>query len=194
MNRHLLPDEIDLLLDGEEGFGVAPLRTHLDGCSDCRKRFDSLAIVVTQLESVTHHLPAPRFADRVMKQVQVFEPWHVSIWDTLGRFWPKSPTARLAVGTVAGVMGITASVAAVWIGRRADAVLFLANLVAEKTRAGVVGAASQSVQALFGTEAAQSLAQGNALALAGVVGAGVIAVGVVALGLKAVTAAGRRRG
>ena len=37
-HRHLLPNEIDLLLDGEVGFGVAPLRAHVDGCEDCQAR------------------------------------------------------------------------------------------------------------------------------------------------------------
>ena len=35
-HRHLLPDEIDLLLDDEVGFGVAPLKAHIRDCADCR--------------------------------------------------------------------------------------------------------------------------------------------------------------
>jgi len=34
-HRHLLPNEIDLLVDGEAGFGVAPLRAHVAECDDC---------------------------------------------------------------------------------------------------------------------------------------------------------------
>ena len=35
-HRHLLPNEIDLLVDGEAGFGVAPLRAHVAECDECR--------------------------------------------------------------------------------------------------------------------------------------------------------------
>ena len=37
-HRHLLPAEIDLLLDEEVGFGVSPLRAHVQACADCRAR------------------------------------------------------------------------------------------------------------------------------------------------------------
>ena len=40
MNRHLLPDEIDLLVDGEAGFGGAPLKAHVRGCAECAQLFD----------------------------------------------------------------------------------------------------------------------------------------------------------
>ena len=39
-HRHLLPDEIDLLLDDEVGFGVNPLRSHVRDCADCRAKVE----------------------------------------------------------------------------------------------------------------------------------------------------------
>ena len=61
-HRHLLPNEIDLLVDGEAGFGVAPLRDHVDECDECRMRFEDARIVVTHLKPCptlhrTHDLP-----------------------------------------------------------------------------------------------------------------------------------------
>ena len=43
-HRHLHPNEIDLLLDGEVGFGVAPLRAHVEGCAECRAKLDDAGI------------------------------------------------------------------------------------------------------------------------------------------------------
>ena len=51
-HRHLLPNEIDLLLDGEVGFGVAPLRAHVDGCEDCQARLARSRKVVDALEDL----------------------------------------------------------------------------------------------------------------------------------------------
>jgi hypothetical protein len=48
--RHLLPNEIDLLLDGEVGFGVSPLRAHVDDCATCRSRLADARVVVEALE------------------------------------------------------------------------------------------------------------------------------------------------
>ena len=76
-HRHLLPDEIDLLLDDEVGFGVSPLRAHVRDCADCRDQVGAATLVVEALEDVQHFAPSHAFADRVMSQVPVFVPWHV---------------------------------------------------------------------------------------------------------------------
>ena len=66
-HRHLLPDEIDLLLDDDEvGFGVAPLKAHIRDCADCRARVDEARFVVEALEDIPHFAPSHRFADRVL--------------------------------------------------------------------------------------------------------------------------------
>lgn len=192
-HRHLLPDEIDLLLDDEEGFGVAPLKAHLEGCPDCQARYDALNAVVNRLESLPLLVPGPRFSDRVMTQVQVFEPWHVAARDSIARLIPQSNFGRAAVGATGGVMAVTMSLVAVWIGRRADAVLFLTNLVLERTRDGVTSMAVETARALFGAPAASAIQNGGTVAVIGAAGAMALTVGAVAFGVKAVATAGRRR-
>ena len=96
-HRHLLPNEIDLLLDGEVGFGVSPLRAHVDECEDCQARLTRSRRVVDVLEDLQHFAPTPRFADRVMAQVQIVEPWHVSAVDTARRFVPPAVRAGTVV-------------------------------------------------------------------------------------------------
>ena len=78
-HRHLLPNEIDLLVDGSVNAANAPLRAHLVECDDCRKRFDELRTVSDAVEGVPHFVPKLRFADSVMAGVQVSEPWHRTV-------------------------------------------------------------------------------------------------------------------
>ena len=119
MNRHLLPEEIDLLIDGEAGFGVAPLKAHVRQCADCQSELETAQAVATELDLLPHFAPAPLFADRVMQQVQVFEPWHVAAGDALRRLVPQSAPARvLAVGDslrtdIAGAAGV--DLASCWV-------------------------------------------------------------------------------
>src|ERR687889_1519171 len=106
-HRHLLPNEIDLLVDGEAGFGVAPLRAHILECADCRERVDDARVVVDALERLPHFAPDSRLADRVMAQVPVFVPAHVAARDSVRRWLPQSSAARVAAlataSTVAGL-------------------------------------------------------------------------------------------
>ena len=192
-HRHLLPEEIDQLLDGEEGFGVAPLRNHLDECTSCQAEYRALAKLVAGLESLPLVAPSPLFSERVMRQVQVFEPWHVALRDTVQRWMPRSSVGRVFTGATGGIMAVVMTIVAVWLGKRADAVLFLANLVIQRTREGIVGAVNATALSLFGDSAAAALQNGGLIAIFGAAGAMAAAVLVVAFGVKTLATAGRRR-
>ena len=96
-HRHLLPDEIDQLLDDEVGFGAAPLKAHIAECDDCRGRLDDARAVTALIEKLPHLAPSHRFSERVMGEVQPFVPWHVAAWrwhdgqGTRGRYMVTSP-------------------------------------------------------------------------------------------------------
>ena len=47
-HRHLLPDEIDLLVDDEVGFGMAPLREHAESCPECRRAVEDARLLGTR--------------------------------------------------------------------------------------------------------------------------------------------------
>ena len=102
-HRHLLPTEIDLLLDDEEGFGVAPLKAHVRSCPDCMARLEDARLVTDAIEELPHFAPSFSFTDTVMAQVPVFVPWHVAARDTVRsavRQWvPDSRPARAVVGS-----------------------------------------------------------------------------------------------
>ncbi len=191
-HRHLLPNEIDLLVDGEAGFGVAPLRAHILECRDCRERLDEARVVVDALESLPHFAPDSRLADRVMAQVPVFVPAHVAARDSVRGWLPQSAAARgaaLAAGTtVAGAL----TLAMIWLATRGDAVLFMSGLLGERIRGAVVMGARELVLALLGESAL------TALQATGAVGASLVlfgflltAVGTVA-GIRRLATAGRR--
>src|SRR3954467_1648821 len=84
-HRHLLPDEIDQLVDDEIGFGTAPLKAHVAECRDCQVRLEEARAVTGLIEQLPRLAPSHRFTDRVMAQVPVFVPWHVAARDEIAK-------------------------------------------------------------------------------------------------------------
>jgi hypothetical protein len=191
-HRHLLPNEIDLLLDGEVGFGVAPLRAHVDGCEDCQARLARSQEVVDLLEDLPHFAPTPRFADRVMAQVQIIEPWNVAVLDTARRFVPRSAPMRTLMTATASAVALALTSGGVWLALHTDLALYSFNLVAGRARSALMDGAASVVGSAFGASGLDAL---RASGMRGVVlGAGVmaVAVGGAAFGLRALASPPRR--
>jgi len=191
-HRHLLPDEIDQLLDGEAGFGVAPLQAHVDACPACRAELAEARQVVSALERLPHLAPFPLFADRVMAQVQVFEPWHVTALDSIKRWVPASRSARLVGIGATSVFALLISVAAVWTAFRLDAFLFFFDLAGQRARAALFDAVGSAIANTFGDAAVDALRTGGMPAVVGITGFLALVV-LAAVGLRAVLATARRR-
>ena len=191
-HRHLLPDEIDQLLDGEAGFGVAPLQAHVDACPACRTELAEARQVVSALERLPHVAPLPSFADRVMAQVQVFEPWHVTALDSVKRWVPASRSARLVGIGAASIFALLISVAAVWTAVRLDAFLFFFDLAGQRARAALFDAVGSAIANTFGDAAVDALRTGGMPAVVGITGF-LALVALAAVGLRAVLATARRR-
>jgi hypothetical protein len=186
----LTPQEIDLLVDGEEGFGIAPLAAHVEGCVTCRTELEAQQRLVASLEKLPHFTPSPLFAYRVMREVQVFEPWHVAAMNSVQRFIPRSRPARVMAAGLAGAVATTLTIATVWLASRLDTVAFLVTLGLERVR----GVGTQAVNgfvssALGSTGLAASADTRMALAASGFLAA----VAISAFGLRALAAASRRR-
>lgn len=191
-HRHLLPDEIDQLLDGEAGFGVAPLHTHVEHCATCRAELANARQLVGALERLPHFAPSPRFTDRVMVQVQVFEPWHVSALDAVKRWVPQSRPGRALALSATSVVALVVSVGAVWAAVRLDAFLFFFDLAGQRARTAVFDAAGGAIADAFGSIAVDTLRAGGMAATLGVTG--FLAFIVLAVfGLRALVATARRR-
>lgn len=196
LHRHLLPDEIDLLVDGEVGFGVAPLKAHVANCPDCRARVAEARQLTDALEHLPHFAPRGAFADRVMARVQVFQPWHVAALDSVRRYVPASGPARALAAGLAVIGALLLTAGGIWATARFDVVMLLTSGVAlERARLAVLDAISSTIASVFGEPALAAIqasglngiAVGIALLLAMIVTA--------VLGLRAVaTASARRRG
>jgi hypothetical protein len=191
-HRHLLPNEIDLLVDGEAGFGVAPLRAHILECDDCRERLEDARLAVDALESLPHFAPDSRLADRVMAQVPVFVPAHVAARDSVRRWLPQSASARAAAVAVGTTVAGALTLAMIWLATRGDAVLFMSGLLGDRFRAAVADGARELALALLGESALAALQATGALGVSLLLfGFLLTAVGTVA-GIRRLATAGRR--
>lgn len=191
-HRHLLPNEIDLLLDGEVGFGVAPLRAHAERCAECGAKLDDARLVVDALDRLPHFAPSAKFTNAVLAQVQIVEPWHVAFIEGAARLVPRARSMRVVMGTTALAIATVISASAVWLAFRADVALYLFNLVADRARSVVLSTAGSLVSGAFGQPALDTirssgligLAAGSLVLLAGVGGA--------TMGLRSFANASRR--
>ncbi len=189
LDRHLRPDEIDLLLDTEVGFGVQPLKAHVRDCASCRAELEQARLFVMVLEDMPHFAPSSDFADRVMSQVQVFEPWHVAARNSVMRFVPSTAPARVAAALAAAASATVVISGSIWAVNRADMGLLLANAGLEQARTAANAAASDVIMAAVGQVGLEAWAAGGPMVVV-TAGAGfVLAAGACVAGLRALTSA-----
>jgi hypothetical protein len=192
-HRHLLPEEVDLLLDEEVGFGVSPLKAHVRECADCRARVEEAKVVVSALETLPHFAPNYNFADKVMAQVPVFVPWHAAARESLRQWLPQSRPARVWVLAAATSMASLVTIALLWVATQTDALVLASGLVGDRLNELVTQMGRAIIGTLFGDQVFAAVQR------AGSVGVAVAALGIVAAaggtlaGLRALAAASSRR-
>ena len=191
-HRHLLPNEIDLLVDGEGGFGLAPLRAHVRDCATCRAELEEARFTADSLEELPHLAPSLGLADRVMARVPVFVPWHVAARDTVTSWIPESRPLRVAAVSMGTAVAAVLTIATLWLVTQGDLLALAAGLAGDRIR-GIAGDGLRELAAiLFGEQFLVLLQQtgmiGAALAALGFLGA---ALGAVA-GLRALASTNRR--
>lgn len=157
-HRHLHPNEFDLLLDGDIGFGLAPLKAHVRQCPECRAELEDARRVVAALDELPHFAPSPLFAERVMARVEIHEPWYVTLRDTVAGLVPRSRPARVLAGAGALAMALVVSVASVALLGRLDLVLFGWGWAVDRGRALAVDLIGGGLTAVFGEPAVRALA------------------------------------
>jgi ABC-type molybdate transport system ATPase subunit len=151
-HRHLLPDEIDLLVDDEVGFGVTPLKAHVRDCSQCRAQVEEARRVLGALEEVPHFSPSHTFTDRVMAQVPVFVPWHVTARDTVARWLPQSRSARIAVAALATSAASVLTVTILWIATQTDVLVLASSAAGDQLQNVVYNAGRDVLATVFGDQ------------------------------------------
>jgi len=191
-DRHLRPDEIELLLDGEEGFGVAPLRAHVRQCAACGSELDKARELMVALDTLPDFAPSAAFADRVMSQVQVFEPWHAAALNTAYQFVPSTRPARVAAGVGAAVSAGLITAAGTWAIARADIALLMTQMGLERVREQFSAASSDLVSTIIGQPGLQAMQTSTPETMALIMGGFVAVAGLGVVGLRALATASRR--
>ena len=192
-HRHLLPDEIDLLLDDEVGFGVAPLKAHIRDCADCRAKVDEARIVVDALEDLPHLAPSHTFADRVMSQVPVFVPWHVAARDAVSQWVPQSRSARVAMVAMATSAGAVLTGVILWIATQADVVALASGAAGDGVQRLASNAGRGILATVFGDQMFAAIQRFGAVGIAAALLGIIVTAAGSAAGLRALAAASSRR-
>lgn len=192
-HRHLLPNEIDLLVDGDTGFGVQPLREHVAACSDCRARLAEAQEVVSALNAIPLLSPRMGLSDRVMSQVPVFVPWHVAARDTMRQWLPASPVARVFAAALVAIVGTFVTGLTLWIATRADVLATLTAAVGEQARSSFADAVGNLVVAVFGPQVIGAVQQLGPMGIALAGGGFLIASLATVFGLRLIATSGRAR-
>ncbi len=192
--RHLRPDEFELLLDGEEGFGVAPLRAHVKTCVSCQLEYEQARLLMITLDTLPDFAPSRLFADRVMSQVQVFEPWHAAALTTAKQFVPATRPARVAAGLGAALSAGVLTASITWAVARADIAVLLAQVGLEKFRDQAEAAFSDVLSTIIGQPGLDALRHGSPEIAAVALGGFVAVVGVGVVGLRTLATTSRHIG
>jgi hypothetical protein len=196
-HRHLLPTEIDLLLDDEEGFGVAPLKAHVRSCPDCMARLEEARLVTDAIEELPHFAPSFSFADKVMAQVPVFVPWHVAARDSVRqavhRWTPASRPARVAVGGLAASVASVLTVGILWIATQTDLLVFATGIAGSRFRELIVNNGRDALLTLFGSQTVALVSQAGTIGLVLCFGGFIAIAAGTAVGLRSLAVASSRR-
>ncbi len=193
IDRHLLPDEIDLLLDDEVGFGVSPLKAHVRACAECSARIEEARFVTDAVEHLPRFAPSHTFADRVMSQVPVFVPWHVTAIDAVRPWIPRSHSARVVVATIAAAAGSVLTLLIAWIATQTDTLTLANGIAGTRLRAVVLDAARDVLSTVLGDQIFTAIQRAGTFGIAAaLIGLVVAAAGSVA-GFRVLAAASSRR-
>jgi hypothetical protein len=193
VNRHLLPSEIDLLVDSDGGFGLAELTAHVEQCAACRARVADGRRVAQALEALPHAKPSLGFSDRLMQRVEVFQPWYVAVWDHAERFVPRSVPLRRAAVALLAAGSLTVTGGGLWLATNVQEVPVIGASLAVQGQTALATAVGDALGTLLGPSASALLRTGSlgTVAIGGV--ALLSAVSAAALGFGRLAAAARRR-
>jgi len=196
-HRHLLPTEIDLLLDDEEGFGVAPLKAHVRACPECLARLEEARIVSDAIEELPHFAPSFSFADSIMAQVPVYVPWHVaardSVRNTVQRWAPASRPARVAVVALAASVASVLTVGILWIVTQTDLLVFATGIADNQLRTLLLTGSREAMTSFFGAQTVALASQAGTMGLALLVGGFLAVTTAATFGLRTIALASSRR-
>ena len=193
--RHLLPNEIDQILDDELGFATSPLMAHVSDCAECRGKLEDARSVNDIVERLPRLAPSHTFTERVMSQVPVFVPWHVAAREWLAELVPAASRSRKAAIVAAAAISIVLGAVTIALLTQSDLILLASNVAFDRLREILVAGVGGMVVNLFGEQTFNAVAQYGTMgfALAGLTMLGAVAGTYASLRAFAASAS-RRRG
>jgi hypothetical protein len=153
---------------------------------------DKARELMVALDSLPDFAPSAAFADRVMSQVQVFEPWHAAALNTAQQFVPATRPARMAAGVGVAVSAGLLTAAGTWAVARADIALLMTQFGLERFREQVSAATSDLVTTVLGQPGLAAMQSSSPEMLALVTGGFVAVTGLAVVGLRTLATASRR--
>jgi anti-sigma factor RsiW len=191
--NHLLPADIELLVDGDAPAADARVHGHLASCPACQRRVAEAHRIASALEVMPHAKPAFGFSDRVMKNVAVTPPWYAALWQRVQPLVPQSRAVRSLAMLGASVTGVALTLGGLWMVWRADGAAMLGTKAVAEGRVAVAGVADDALTALVGEMAMAALRRGGLPAA--MIGGGVfiVAVALAIAGFNALAVASQRR-
>src|SRR5690349_19461235 len=160
-HRHLPPNEPGQPVDGAAAPGAAPLPAHLAEAAQCPAPAGELQRIADSVEGLPHFTPKLRFADGVMSQVRIHEPWYQPAVDSTKHLIPTSTPMRFIAGAGAVGAGVLVSGGLAWLAFRGDLADWVLNLFVDRTRQSLVAGAGQVAANALGADAANTLAAGG---------------------------------
>lgn len=193
IETHLTPTDIEVVVDDDSAPAAVAFMAHIKGCDRCRVALDEARFVAEMLSTAPHLKPPREFTDKVMTQVQVSEPWHVSAVGALRGLWPERGAARALMATAAVLAGIVTTMAVLALALRSDEATMLGAMLGGRWRATLGAQASRIVESAFGGRALDLLHANGWSAVAVAVPLFLVTAGVALAGLGAAGARARER-
>lgn len=144
------------------------------------------------LDTLPDFAPSPQFADKLMSQVQVFEPWHAAALHTAQQFVPATKPARIAASIGAVISAGVLTAAGTWAVARADMAIFMTQIGLESFRNQLVAATTDLTNTVLGPSGVSTLQTSSPEMLALFMGGFVAVSGLGVVGLRALASASRR--
>lgn len=172
---------------------MAQLRAHAVSCAVCQAELDGARELLVRLDTLPDFAPSVSFADRVMSDVQVFEPWHAAATRTVTGWVPAARPARMAAGLAAALFAGLGTAGATWAVARADMGVLLAQVGLERFREQTVAAGNDLVATVLGQPGLEALRGSTPEMVAMALGAFVAVAGMGVVGIRVLATSPRTR-
>lgn len=113
---HPATEEVEAYVAGSlSAADRATLESHLAGCPECTAEIEEWRALFAGLAALPHLEPSPGFADRVMADIQIHQPWQARLAALLRRLLPSSTGGWFLVTAIHALPALTMGGALTWL-------------------------------------------------------------------------------